>query len=390
MAHSYQDMLAEARAVVKEITPGDLAQRESATVIDVREPDEWAQGIIEGALLIPRGTIEYSITAKVPDAATPLVVYCAGGQRALLAAKVLHDFGYADVVSLRGGFGAWKAEGNAWRRPEGLSTDQRARYARHLSLSEVGEGGQHKLLDAKVLVIGAGGLGSPVLLYLAAAGVGTIGVIDFDAVEPSNLQRQVVHDGSRIGHLKVESARDSITALNADVKVEPFAERLTSDNALEIMSGYDVVVDGADNFPTRYLVNDAALHLRVPVVHGSIFRFEGQATVFSPYDGPCYRCLFRMPPPPELAPNCAEAGVLGVLPGVIGSIQATEALKLILGLGDSLVGRLLTYDALEQSFRTLRLEHDPECPACGDENRPPELVDYDEMCTPAGSVTRTS
>ena len=387
MAHSYQDMIAEAKAAVTEITPGDLARMESATVIDVREPDEWEQGAIAEAILIPRGTIEYTITVKVPDIETPLVVYCAGGQRSLLAAKVLQDFGYSDVVSLRGGFGAWKAEGNPWRRPEGLSTDQRARYARHLTLSGVGEGGQHKLLDAKVLVIGAGGLGSPALLYLAAAGVGTIGVVDFDAVEASNLQRQVVHDASRIGHLKVESARDSITALNSDVKVEPFAERLTSDNALEIMSGYDVIVDGTDNFPTRYLVNDAALHLRVPVVHGSIFRFEGQATVFSPYDGPCYRCLFRMPPPPELAPNCADAGVLGVLPGVIGSIQATEALKLILGLGDSLVGRLLTYDALEQSFRTLRLERDPDCPACGDESRPPELVDYDEMCRPAGSVT---
>ena len=388
MARTYQDMLAEARSAIPEITPADLVARGEVVLIDVREPDEWAQGAIDGALLIPRGTLEYTIGTRAPDLSKPVVVYCAGGSRSLLAAKVLHDFGYEDVVSLAGGFGRWKNEGFEWRRPEGLSTDQRARYARHLTLTGVGEEGQQKLLEAKVLILGAGGLGSPAALYLAAAGVGTIGIVDFDVVEISNLQRQVLHDTHRVGQLKVDSSRDTIAALNPDVKVEPYAERLTSENVLGIMTGYDVVIDGTDNFPTRYLVNDASLHLRVPIVHGSIFRFEGQATVFTPYEGPCYRCLFRNPPPPELAPNCAEAGVLGVLPGVIGSIQATEALKLILGLGDSLTGRLLSYDALEQSFRTLKLGRDPACPACADEDKPPVLVDYDDACLPAGTVDR--
>ena len=383
MARTYQDLLAEARDVVPEIGPEDLQNRPNALLIDVREGDEWAQGAIEGAVLIPRGTLEYTIGNKTTSPDGPIVVYCEGGQRSLLAAKVLIDLGYEDVVSLAGGFGRWKREGHDWNRPQGLSTDQRARYARHLSLSDVGVEGQQALLEAKVLVLGAGGLGSPAALYLAAAGVGTIGIVDYDSVDVSNLQRQLLHDSHRIGMLKVESARDTLASLNPDVKVEPFAERLTSENALAIMSGYDVVIDGTDNFPTRYLVNDAALHLRVPIVHGSIFRFEGQATVFTPYEGPCYRCLFRSPPPPELAPNCAEAGVLGVLPGVIGSIQATEAIKLILDLGDSLSGRLLSYDALEQSFRTMNLVRDPECPACADEDSPPSLVDYDEACTPA-------
>ena len=388
MAHSYQDMLAAARAEVDEITPDDTDVRTTSTLIDVREPDEWSQGTIPGAVLIPRGTLEYTIGTKVPDLTTPLVVYCAGGQRSLLAAKVLKDFGYVDVVSLAGGFTRWRAEGREWRTPEGLSGDQRARYARHLILGGVGEAGQKKLLAAKVLVIGAGGLGSPAALYLAAAGVGTIGIVDFDVVDASNLQRQVLHNTRTVGHLKVDSARDTLTALNPDVKVEPYAERLTSKNALELMLGYDVVVDGGDNFPTRYLVNDASLHLRTPVVHGSIFRYEGQATVFTPYEGPCYRCLFPNPPPPELAPNCAEAGVLGVLPGVIGSIQATETLKLLLGLGESLSGRLLTYEALEQSFMELRIERDPSCPACSDEAHPPQLVDYDEACVQVGTTAR--
>ena len=389
MARTYNDMLAEARSTVTEVTPDDLVSAVGSTIIDVREPDEWEQGAINGALLIPRGTIEYAIGSKVPDKTTPLALYCAGGHRSLLAAKVLQDFGYEHVVSLDGGFGRWKSEGHDWQKPEGLSSDQRARYARHLTLSGVGETGQSRLLEAKVLIVGAGGLGSPAALYLAAAGVGTIGVVDFDVVETSNLQRQVLHDSYRVGQLKVESARDTLAALNPGIKIEPYAERLTSDNALRIMSGYEVVIDGGDNFPTRYLVNDAALHLRVPVVHGSIFRFEGQATVFTPYDGPCYRCLFRAPPPPELAPNCAEAGVLGVLPGVIGSIQATEALKLILNLGRGLSGRLLSYDALEQSFMEFRILRDPECPACSDENRPPRLVNYDEACVPAGTMNRS-
>jgi molybdopterin/thiamine biosynthesis adenylyltransferase len=256
-------------------------------------------------------------------------------------------------------------------------------------LPEVGDDGQMKLLGAKVLVVGAGGLGSPAALYLAAAGVGTIGIIDSDVVDASNLQRQILHNLERIGRPKVESARETLTALNPDVKIEPYRERLTADNVLEIMAGYDVVVDGADNFPTRYLVNDASLHLRVPVVHGSIFRFEGQATVFTPYAGPCYRCLFPMPPAPEFAPNCAEAGVLGVLPGIIGSLQAMEAIKILLGIGDTLTGRLLTYDSLDQEFQTLRIERDPGCPACANEDRLPRLVDYDETCQVAGHVARS-
>ena len=306
----------------------------------------------------------------------------------MLAGAALQDLGYVDVVSLVGGFTRWKQEGHPYRLAEGLSTDQRMRYDRHLILDGVGEAGQERLLDARVLLIGAGGLGSPAALYLVAAGVGTLGIIDPDSVDASNLQRQILHDLGDVGRPKVESARQHLTALNPDVKVEPYLDRLTADNALDVMAGYDVVVDGADNFPTRYLVNDASLHLRVPVVHGSIFRFEGQATVFTPYAGPCYRCLFPQPPPPELAPSCAEAGVLGVLPGIIGSIQAMEALKLVLGLGDSLAGRLLTYDALDQSFRTLRFDRNPDCPACGNEDRPPKLVDYGPACTAAGNVGR--
>ena len=239
-----------------------------------------------------------------------------------------------------------------------------------------------------MLLIGAGGLGSPAALYLAAAGVGTLGIVDFDTVDATNLQRQILHNLDRVGQLKVESARETLSALNPDVKIEPFNERLSADNVLEMLSGYDVVVDGADNFPTRYLLNDASLHLRVPVVHGSIFRFEGQATVFKPYDGPCYRCLFAEPPPPELAPSCAEAGVLGVLPGIVGSIEAMEAIKLILGIGDPLVGRLLVYDALDEDFRVVRLQRNPDCPACADEEHPPRLVDYDDYCAPGGNVAR--
>jgi molybdopterin/thiamine biosynthesis adenylyltransferase/rhodanese-related sulfurtransferase len=387
---SYREMVAAARERVPEITPGELADRlaEAPVIVDVREPNEWEQGVIPGALLVARGTLEYSIGPLVADPSTPVVLYCAAGHRSLLAGSMLRDLGYRDVVSLRGGFDQWKREGLPWRPPGGLTAEQRTRYDRHIILQGVGEEGQHRLLDARVLLVGAGGLGSPAALYLAAAGVGTIGIVDPDTVDPTNLARQVLHDLDGVGRLKVESARARLSALNPDVKVEPYAERLTAGNALDLMAGYDVVIDGADNFPTRYLVNDASLHLRVPVSHGSILRFEGQATLFTPYQGPCYRCLFPEPPPPELAPSCAEAGVLGVLPGVIGSIQAMEALKLVLGLGESLSGRLLTYDALDQSFRTLRFERDPDCPACSDEDHPPRLVDYDLACAPAGTTPR--
>jgi len=386
---SYQDLVAEAKAHIREIEPAQVQGRLSDLILlDVREPDEFDQGAVPGAVLIPRGLLEGSVRSLVPDPSAEVVVYCAGGARSALAAKTMQDMGYARVWSMRGGFGAWKAQGHSWQRPASLTTDQRNRYSRHLLLAEVGEEGQSKLLDSRVLVIGAGGLGSPVALYLAAAGVGTLGIVDFDVVDASNLQRQILHSLDRLGRPKVESARETLMALNPDVKVEPYAERLSAANVLEIMDGYNVVVDGGDNFPTRYLINDASLHLRIPVVHGSIFRFEGQVTVFLPYQGPCYRCLFVEPPPPELAPSCAEAGVLGVLPGVIGSIQATETLKLLLGIGDPLVGRLMTYDALEQEFLTLMIDRDPSCPACSDESLLPRLVDYDESCSPSGSVAR--
>ncbi|NQV07787.1 molybdopterin-synthase adenylyltransferase MoeB, partial [bacterium] len=318
-----------------------------------------------------------------------VVLFCSAGNRSALAAEVLQDMGYRNVASLAGGFTAWKAQGRPWDVPGGLDASRRARYARHLVLPEVGEAGQERLLGSRVLVIGAGGLGSPVALYLAAAGVGTLGIVDFDVVDATNLQRQIIHATDRLGMLKTASAAETIGRLNPDVRVLPFPERLSADNVLRIMDGFDVVVDGTDSFPTRYLINDAALHLKVPVVHGSIFRFEGQATVFTPYEGPCYRCLFPEPPPPELAPSCAEAGVLGVLPGIIVSIQAMEALKLVLGIGDSLAGRLLVYDALAEDFRTLSFGRDPDCPACADEARPPVLVEYDPMCRPAGTAART-
>jgi len=288
--------------------------------------------------------------------------------------------GYENVASMSGGFDEWKAAGLPWGDPTGLTADQKSRYARHVRLPEVGEAGQLKLLESRALVVGAGGLGSPAALYLAAAGVGTIGVIDDDVVDASNLQRQILHNMDRIGVAKVDSAAETLTALNPDVKVETHRERLSAANALRVMSGYDVILDGGDNFPTRYLVNDASLHLSVPVVHGSIFRFEGQVSVFRPWESACYRCVHSEAPPPEVAPSCAEAGVLGVLPGVIGSIQAMEAIKLMLGIGDSLAGRLLVYDALEQDFMVVKVRRDPECAACGDPERLPEIVDYDTTC----------
>ncbi|MHB8458150.1 MAG: molybdopterin-synthase adenylyltransferase MoeB, partial [Acidimicrobiales bacterium] len=322
------------------------------------------------------------IEGLIPDKAQPIVVYCAGGIRSAFAAKALQDLGYSDVVSMDGGFNKWKDEGLEWRTPRTLSAEQRNRYQRHLLLPEVGERGQQKLLDSKVLLLGAGGLGSPAALYLAAAGVGTLGIIDMDVVDTSNLQRQILHNLDRIGDRKVDSARKTLTLLNPDVEVVTYDTRLRAENVLDIIDGYDVIVDGTDNFPTRYLVNDASLVKRIPVVHGSIFRFEGQITVFSPYDGPCYRCLVPEPPPAELAPSCAEAGVLGVLPGIIGSMQAMEAIKLLLGLGDPLVGRLLAYDALEESFRSFNVRRDPECPACGEGAGPIVIAEYDELCMP--------
>lgn len=377
----YWDLVATARARIREMSPHEVKDRlDEVKVIDIRESDEYGQGAVPGASFLPRGLLERDIETVVPDRHTPIVLYCAGGARSALAAAVLLEMGYEEVASMSEGFDGWKAAGLPWGDPTGLTADQKSRYARHVRLPEVGEVGQLKLLDSRALVVGAGGLGSPAALYMAAAGIGTIGIIDDDVVDASNLQRQVLHNMDRVGMAKVDSATETLTSLNPDVKVEGHRERLNAANALRIMSGYDVILDGGDNFPTRYLVNDASLHLNVPVVHGSIFRFEGQVSVFLPWESPCYRCIHREAPPPEVAPSCAEAGVLGVLPGVIGSIQAMEAIKLLLGIGDTLSGRLMVYDALEQDFTVVKVLRDPECPACGDPDRLPDIVDYDPTC----------
>ncbi|MEE9177617.1 MAG: molybdopterin-synthase adenylyltransferase MoeB [Acidimicrobiia bacterium] len=389
MSLSYQDLVDAAKQEIPEVDPAQLSDLiGNVAILDVRESDEYDQGAIATAKLVPRGLLEGTIAMHAHDPNERIVVYCAGGARSALAALTLKRMGYSSVSSLRGGFGRWKNEGYPWGLPETLTGDQRGRYSRHILLPEVGEEGQIRLLQSKALIVGAGGLGSPAALYLAAAGVGTIGIVDFDVVDTTNLQRQILHNIDRVGQSKVESARETLASLNPDVKILTYNERLTADNVLQILSGYDVVVDGGDNFPTRYLVNDAALHLRIPVVHGSIFRFEGQVTVFEPYKGPCYRCQYAEPPPPELAPSCAEAGVLGVLPGIIGSLQAMETLKILLGIGDNLRGRLLTFDGLSQEFTTLNIRRDPSCPACSSESHPPQLVEYDQSCTPAGVVAR--
>jgi len=382
---SFRELLKETKSQIREVDTAGAAEaiaRPGTVVLDVREPDEYEQGAIPGALLVERGNLESKIESRVADRSTPIVIHCASGIRSAFAAKTLQDMGYTDVVSMSGGFNKWKDEGRDWVTPQTLSAEQRNRYQRHLLLPEVGEEGQQKLLDSKVLLLGAGGLGSPAALYLAAAGVGTLGIIDMDVVDESNLQRQILHNMDRIGERKVDSAKKTLTALNPDVNVVTYDVRLGADNILDIIDGYDVIVDGTDNFPTRYLVNDAALLKKIPVVHGSIFRFEGQATVFAPYEGPCYRCMIPEPPPAELAPSCAEAGVLGVLPGIIGSIQAMEAIKVLLKLGDPLIGRLLAYDALEESFRTFKVNRDPDCLACGDNAGETVIAEYDELCMP--------
>jgi molybdopterin/thiamine biosynthesis adenylyltransferase/rhodanese-related sulfurtransferase len=380
---SPRELLNAAKSEIREIEAQEVAANiASYTILDVREPDEYEQGAVPGAVHVPRGQLEFNVEGRIPDKNAHLAVYCAGGVRSAFAAKTLQDLGYTDVVSVIGGFNKWKDDGLTWSTPQTLSTDQRIRYHRHLLLPEVGEKGQMKLLASKVLMLGAGGLGSPAALYLAAAGVGTIGIIDMDVVDSSNIQRQVLHNMDRVGMRKVDSAKMTLSAMNPDLKVITYDTRLNADNILEIFDGYDIIVDGTDNFPTRYLVNDAALLKKIPVVHGSIFRFEGQATVFEPYVGPCYRCMIPEPPPAELAPSCAEAGVLGVLPGIIGSIQAVETIKMLLQLGEPLVGRLLTYDALEQSFRNFKVRRDPACPACGENAGPIQIIEYDELCMP--------
>jgi sulfur-carrier protein adenylyltransferase/sulfurtransferase len=383
---TFRDLLAQAKAEIREVDTDEaeriLAERPGTVVLDVREADEYEQGALPGAVHIPRGFLESQIENRAPDREAPMVVYCAGGTRSAFAARTLAELGYSDVVSMAGGFNKWKNEGRNWATPRTLNQEQRNRYHRHLLLPEVGESGQQKLLDAKVLLLGAGGLGSPAAMYLAAAGVGTLGIIDMDVVDESNLQRQILHNLDRVGERKVDSAKKTLTALNPDVDVVTYDVRLGADNVLDVIDGYDVIVDGTDNFPTRYLVNDASLVKRIPVVHGSIFRFEGQVTVFAPYVGPCYRCLVPEPPPADLAPSCAEAGVLGVLPGIVGSIQAMEAIKIVLDLGDPLVGRLLAYDALEEKFRTFKVGRDPQCPACGPDAGEIVIAEYDELCMP--------
>ncbi|MGI9613410.1 MAG: molybdopterin-synthase adenylyltransferase MoeB, partial [Acidimicrobiales bacterium] len=337
---SFRELLAATKAEIDETDPAgaEQAQADGALILDIREPDETAQGIVPGSTQIVRGNLESQVEARIVDKTTPLVVMCAGGVRSAFAAKTLTELGYTDVTSMDGGFNRWKDEGRPWETPAVLSADQRNRYSRHILLPEVGEEGQQKLLAAKVLLLGAGGLGSPAALYLAAAGVGTLGIIDMDVVDESNLQRQILHNLDRVGERKVDSAKTTLTRMNPDIEVITYDARLGADNIEEIIAGYDIVIDGADNFPSRYLLNDASVKAGIPVVHGSIFRFEGQITVFDPKNGPTYRDLLPEPPPPELAPSCAEAGVLGVLPGIVGSIQALEAIKLILDLGDSLRG----------------------------------------------------
>ena len=381
---TFRDLLNAAKSEITEIDTTTAAERiaAGAVVLDVREPDEHDQGALPGALHIPRGHLEAQIEGKVPAKDTPIVVYCAGGVRSAFAAKTLAELGYGDVVSMAGGFGRWKDEGRPWKAPVTLTAEQRNRYQRHLLLPEVGIEGQARLLESKVLLLGAGGLGSPAALYLAAASMGTLGIVDMDEVDSSNLQRQILHNVDRIGDRKVDSAKKTLTLLNPDVNVVAYDTRLSAENVLDIIDGYDVIIDGADNFPSRYLLNDASLLKKIPVVHGSIFRFEGQATVFNPYVGPCYRCLIPEPPPAELAPSCAEAGVLGVLPGIIGSIQALEAIKILLGLGETLQGRLLAYDSLEQSFHTFKVRRDPNCPACSIDPADIVIAEYDELCMP--------
>jgi sulfur-carrier protein adenylyltransferase/sulfurtransferase len=358
---TFRDLLSAAKSEITEVDTATAADTiaAGAVVLDVREPDEYDQGALPDAVHIPRGHLEAQVEARLLDKDAKVVVYCAGGVRSAFAAKTLQELGYTDVVSVVGGFGKWKDEGRAWKTPVVLTPDQRNRYQRHLLLPEVGVAGQVKLLESKVLMLGAGGLGSPSALYLAAAGVGTIGIVDMDEVDASNLQRQILHNLDRIGDRKVDSAKKTLTLLNPDVNVVTYDTRLDASNIMDIIAGYDVIVDGADNFPSRYLLNDASVKLGIPVVHGSIFRFEGMVSVFDPLHGPTYRDMVPEPPPAELAPSCAEAGVLGVLPGIIGSIQALEVIKVLLGLGEPLIGRILSVDTTDMSFRTFNLRKDP-------------------------------
>ena len=381
---TFRDLLAAAKAEITEVTPEDAAAHIAAgyAVLDVREPDEYAEGALPGALHIPRGHLESQVEGRLTDKTQPVVVYCAGGVRSAFAARTLQELGYESVESMVGGFGRWKDEGREWKQPASLSAEQMNRYKRHLLLPEVGVEGQKRLLEAKVLLLGAGGLGSPAALYQAAAGVGTIGIVDMDDVDASNLQRQILHNVDRIGDRKVDSAKKTLTLLNPDVNVVTYDTRLDASNIVDIIGGYDVIVDGADNFPSRYLLNDASVKLGIPVVHGSIFRFEGMVSVFHPKEGPTYRDMVPEPPPAELAPSCAEAGVLGVLPGIVGSIQALETIKVILGLGEPLIGRILSVDTTEMEFRVFNLKADPRNEVTYANRDRIEIRELDGLCAP--------
>ncbi|MBK6669228.1 MAG: molybdopterin-synthase adenylyltransferase MoeB [Actinobacteria bacterium] len=385
---NFRELLNTAKSQIREVTTAEAEQLRAQgwTLLDVREADEFEQGAVPGSVFIPRGHLEGQVENRIPDKSTRVVVMCAGGVRSAFAARTLGELGYGEVASMLGGFNQWKDEGREWRTPQVLTPEQRNRYQRHLLVPEVGEEGQQQLLNSKVLLLGAGGLGSPAALYLAAAGVGTLGIVDMDVVDASNLQRQILHNVDRIGERKVDSAKKTLTLLNPDVNVVTFDQRLDASNIEEIIAGYDVIVDGADNFPVRYMLNDASVKAGIPVVHGSIFRFEGQCTVFHPRQGPTYRDMLPEPPPPELAPSCAEAGVLGALPGIIGTIQAVETLKLLLGVGDPLVGRYLTFDALDMEFREFKIRVDPRNEITWENRDRIQIVELEGHCMPAPLV----
>ncbi len=381
---TFRDLLTAAKAEITEISTETASEHIAAgyTVLDVREPDEYQEGAIAGAIHIPRGHLESQVEGRIIDKTAPVVVYCAGGVRSAFAARTMQELGYATVESMAGGFGRWKDEGRAWKTPASLTAEQMNRYKRHILLPEVGVEGQKQLLEAKVLMLGAGGLGSPAAMYLAAAGVGTIGIVDMDDVDASNLQRQILHNVDRIGDRKVDSAKKTLTMLNPDVNVVTYDTRLSAENIMDILPGYDIVVDGADNFPSRYLLNDASVKLGIPVVHGSIFRFEGMVSVFHPKQGPTYRDMVPEPPPAELAPSCAEAGVLGVLPGIVGSIQALETIKVILNLGEPLIGRILSVDTTEMEFRVFNLRRDPANHVTWENRDRIQVKDLEGLCAP--------
>jgi sulfur-carrier protein adenylyltransferase/sulfurtransferase len=393
MSISSAELLRQVKSQIDEVDPSEVNELidEGVALIDVRETDEVAAGHLPGAKHVPRGYLESRIEGVVPDRDAHVILYCASGNRSAYGARTLEqDLGYTNVSSMKGGITLWKDRGYEVQIPRVLTPEQRERYSRHTLIGEIGAEGQQKLLDAKVLLLGAGGLGSPTALYLAAAGVGTLGIVDDDVVDLSNLQRQVIHTTDRVGVPKVDSAEEAIKALNPDVNVVKYPVRIDASNIVEIIEGYDVIVDGVDNFPTRYLLNDASVRLQIPVVSASILGFDGQLSVFKPYEGPCYRCLFREPPPAELAPSCGANGVLGVLPGTMGLLQATEVIKLILDIGEPAIGRLLLYDALGATLTEVKVHRDPECPIC---SRPPEEIgdeelgvfpDYEAFCAASG------